>query len=155
MRTFTYVTIALIATAISVPFARTGFAQAGSTGGTVGNRDKSVSGGSKREPERPAARRTPHRREEGAPLSRYDGSWAGVSVGRCIGQLGWSVQVSNGVISGPGTTGGVKRNGTLNGVMEALGTRYVFKGVGHASGQASGTWTSSPECSGSWTAVRS
>jgi hypothetical protein len=45
MRTFTCAVIILAAVALSAPFAKTAFAQAGSTGGTVGKEDKSVSGG--------------------------------------------------------------------------------------------------------------
>jgi hypothetical protein len=48
MRTFTCATIMLVTTALSVPFAGTAFAQAGSTGGTIGKSDKSESGGEER-----------------------------------------------------------------------------------------------------------
>jgi hypothetical protein len=44
MRALACAAIMLIAAAVSVSFARTAFARAGSTGGTIGNRDKSVSG---------------------------------------------------------------------------------------------------------------
>jgi hypothetical protein len=78
-----------------------------------------------------------------------------MSVGTCIGQFGWKLQVSQGVISGDGTTGQIARSGATNGDMVVMGTHFLFKGVTRASGKASGTWTSSPSCSGSWTAVRS
>jgi hypothetical protein len=45
MRTFTCAAIMLAAAALSAPFGGAAFAQAGSTGGTVGKEDKSVSGG--------------------------------------------------------------------------------------------------------------
>ena len=162
MRTFTYVAIALIAAAMSVASIGAALAQAGSTGGTVGNRDKSISGGGEeaerhvvRKPPARHASQPPRRREQAATPGSFDGSWAGVSVGPCIGQFGWKAQVSNGVISGEGTTGQIARSGATNGDMVVMGTHFLFKGVTRASGQASGTWTSSPNCSGSWTAVRS
>jgi hypothetical protein len=79
MRAFTYVAIALIAAAMSVPPVGAAFAQAGSIGGTVGNRDKSISGGEE-EPRHHAVRKPPRRREQAARLGSFDGSWAGVSV---------------------------------------------------------------------------
>ena len=161
MRAFTRAASILIVAAVSVQFAGTAFAQAGSTGGTIGNRDKSVSGGgeeTRRAARKPPVKRAsrPPRRGEGAATlgSSFDGSWAGMSVGPCIGKFGWTLQVSNGVISGSSTTGQIARSGATNGDMVVLGKHYLFKGVTRASGQASGTWTS-PNCSGNWTAVRS
>jgi hypothetical protein len=154
MRAFTYVAIALIAAAMSVPSIGAAFAQAGSTGGTVGNHDKSISGGVEETRHR-AVRKLPPRRERAAALGSYDGSWAGVSVGSCIGQFGWKLQVANGVISGNGTTGQIARGGATHGDMVVMGTHFLFKGMTRTSGKASGTWTSSPKCSGSWTAIRS
>jgi hypothetical protein len=161
MRAFTCAASMLIVAAVSVPFAGTAFAQAGSTGGTIGNRDKSVSGGEE-ETKRHAARKPPIKRasqpprrgERAATLGSFDGSWTGMSVGPCIGKFDWTLQVSNGVIFGNNTSGQIARSGATNGAMVVLGKHYLFKGVSRASGQASGTWTS-PNCSGSWTAVRS
>jgi hypothetical protein len=162
MRAFTYVAITLIAAAMSVPSIGAAFAQAGSTGGTVGNHDKTISGGEEETPhravrKRPATRvsQPPRRREQTATLRSFDGNWAGMSVGTCISQFGWKLQVSNGVISGNGTTGQIARSGATNGDMVVMGKHFLFKGVTRASGKASGTWTSSPNCSGSWTAFRS
>ncbi|MBI5323107.1 hypothetical protein [Bradyrhizobium sp.] len=157
MRAFTCGAIALIAAAMSVPSIGAAFAQAGSTGGTIGNREKSIIGGE----EQPVARKQPARRAsqpprrgaQAPPLGSFDGNWAGVSVGSCIGRFGWRVQVSNGVISG-GATGNIARSGATNGDMVILGKHYLFKGVTRASGTASGTWTAR-NCSGNWTAVRS
>lgn len=162
MRAFTFAASMLIVAALSVPIAGPAFAQAGATGGTIGNRDKSVSGGEEaprpRAASKPPVKRAsqPARRREGAATlgSSFDGSWAGVSVGPCIGRFGWTLQVSNGIISGNNTTGQIARNGATNGDMVVLGKHYVFRGVSRTSGQASGTWIS-PKCSGNWTAVRS
>jgi hypothetical protein len=162
MRAFTYGAIALITAAMSVPSIRAAFAQAGSTGGTVGNHDKSISGGEEearpravRKPPATRASQPPRRREQAATLGSFDGSWAGTSVGACIGQFSWKLQVSNGVISGNGTTGQIARSGATHGDMAVMGKHHLFKGVTRRSGNASGTWTSSPNCSGNWTAVRS
>jgi hypothetical protein len=162
MRAFTYVAIALIAAAMSVPSIGAAFAQAGSTGGTIGKQEKSISGGEDvdrpravRKPPATRASQLPRRREQAATLGSFDGSWAGMSVGTCIAQFGWKLQVSNGVISGNNTTGHIARSGATNGDMKVMGTHFLFKGVTRTSGKAFGTWTSSPNCSGSWTAVRS
>ena len=162
MRAFTCVAIALIAAAMSVLSIGAAFAQAGSTGGTIGNHDKSISGGDEetrhravRKPPATRASQPPRRREQAATLGSFDGSWAGMSVGTCIGQFGWKLQVSHGVISGNNTTGQIARSGATNGDMVVMGTHFVFKGVTRTFGKASGTWTSSPNCSGSWTAIRS
>jgi hypothetical protein len=162
MRAFTCAASMLIVAAVSVPFAGTAFAQAGSTGGMIGNRDKSVSGGEEettrraaRKPPVKRARQAPRRGERAATLgSSFDGSWSGTSVGPCIGKFNWTIQVSNGVIFGSNTTGRIARSGATNGDMVVVGKHYLFRGVSRASGQASGTWTS-PNCSGHWTAVRS
>ncbi len=162
MRAFSYlVATALIAAAVSMPSMRAAFAQAGSTGGTIGNRDKSISGGGEERSERPAARKpaaqraSPSpRRERATTSASFDGNWAGVSVGPCIGQFAWKVQVSGGVISG-GATGQISSRGATRGDMTVLGKHFLFTGVTRASGNASGTWTSSPTCRGTWTAVRS
>lgn len=153
-RAFTWLATASIAAAISVPAIGDALAQPGSTGGMVGKSDKSISGGEERA--LPAARaREPSRRKEPAATSTsFDGSWAGMSVGPCIGHFGWQVQVSNGVISGNNTTGRIARSGATNGDMVVMGKHFVFKGMTRTSGKASGTWIS-PNCSGSWTAVRS
>lgn len=154
MRAFTCVAIAMIAAAISIPSIGDAFAQAGSAGGRIGKTDKSISGGE--ETRRPAKRASqpPRRREPATTSASFDGSWAGMSVGPCIGHFAWKVQVTNGVISG-GATGQIGRNGATKGDMAVMGKHFLFRGVTRASGQASGTWTSSRNCSGSWTAVRS
>jgi hypothetical protein len=161
MRALSYVALALIAAAASVTSIEAAFAQAGSAGGTIGVRGKSISGGEE-ETERRAARKPPagrasqqsRRREQAGTSGSFDGTWAGLSVGPCIRQFSWRVQVTNGVISG-GATGQITRSGATNGDMVVLGKHFLFRGVTRASGNASGTWRSSPTCSGSWTAVRS
>ncbi len=132
------------------------------TGGTIGKTDKSVSGGEE-ETEPHAARKAPVQRASQPPRrgeqaatrgSSFDGTWAGVSVGSCIAQWSWSIRVTNGVMSGNGTTGQIARSGATKGDMVVMGKHYLFTGVSRLSGQASGTWTTGT-CSGSWTASKS
>jgi hypothetical protein len=91
MRALTCAAILLIIAAVSVPFAGTAFAQAGSTGGTLGNTDKSISGDREAPREVPNARERTRRESNGstentpsiAGLWRYtvdcgDGNYHGV-----------------------------------------------------------------------------
>jgi hypothetical protein len=108
----------------------------------------------------PVVKRTPKPRaavraapRAAAPVAvSADGRWAGVSTGPCIPTWRWTLQVSDGVVSGSGATGQASR-GSIRGVMKVLGRAYHFVGrMGGTTG--SGTWRSN-ECSGAWTAVRS
>jgi hypothetical protein len=74
MRTFACAAVMLIAiaVAVSVPFAATVFAQAGSTGGTLGNTDKSISG-SREEPQEATS---PRERSKRAAAVSISGKWA-------------------------------------------------------------------------------
>jgi hypothetical protein len=63
MRTFTCAAIMLVTVALSAPFTGTAFAQAGSTGGTLGNTDKSISG----EREQPRRSEDHEKRKPAAP----------------------------------------------------------------------------------------
>ena len=139
------------------------FAQSsGSTGGTIGKQDKSVSGGEDiREKVRHGSVRgaKPSNRVSSIPSGRgsvalYNGAWSGVSTGHCIAAWSWTLQVSNGIISGRATSGRVSGGGAISGAMEVVGTIYNF--VGHMRrDEASGTWTSRPGCFGRWTATKS
>jgi hypothetical protein len=111
----------------------------------------------KRTPKPRAAPRAAPRTPAGPAAARTavsaDGRWAGVSTGPCIPTWRWTLQVSDGVVSGSGATGQVSRAGAIRGVMKVLGKAYNFVGrMGGTTG--SGTWRS-VECSGAWTAVRS
>ena len=82
-----------------------------------------------------------------------EGAWAGVSTGPCIMTWRWSIDISNGAISGAKATGQVARNGLAHGAMVVFGKTYKF--VGRFNGTAAaGTWKSA-ECSGGWTAAKS
>jgi len=137
------------------------FAQAGSTGGSVGKQDKSVSGtqndnvepgATKRVSSAPSKKQQP--RTGTGSLALYNGTWGGLSTGACIPNYNWTVQVSNGIITGNNCSGFVSRVGYLRASMIVNGQKYDV--IGHAnSSQASGTWVSTGNCSGRWTAAKS
>jgi hypothetical protein len=108
VRTFTCAAIMLATAAVSAPFARTAFAQAGSTGGTLGNTDKSISG----EREEPR-QRDPHEnrtRERSAPSTP--------SAVFVTGQWHWTADCQSGHYNGAFTlseASGGQFTGTFDG----------------------------------------
>jgi hypothetical protein len=97
--------------------------------------------------------RASSRREPGGNIAIFDGNWSGTSTGSCIPNYNWSIHVSNGIISGQQSNGSVSRGGFVNAVMTVNG--YLYKVVGRANGSAaSGTWSTTGNCSGRWTASR-
>ena len=134
------------------------FAQAGSTGGTIGKINKSVSGGGEEAaPERRVKSHATHRasvrpRSE-ARSGSADGTWAVSATPSCLPPWTLTASVSDGVISG-GATGQVSRAGAVRGNAVVLGLKFDF--VGHfRSGQASGTLVGPNGCPGQWTATKS
>jgi len=100
MRKFTCAAIMLAAVALSAPFGGTAFGQAGSTGGTVGKQDKSISGGE----EQTAPRSQTHRSASAPPTAKSSG------CGNVVGAYKWPVGIatikSGGVAIGvPGVQG--------------------------------------------------
>jgi hypothetical protein len=98
MRTFACVAIMLVTVALSVPFAGTAFAQAGSTGGTLGNTDKSISG------DREAPR---HEREEPrkkAAPKEASHTASGSSCGNIVGTWKWYFGLSQTTYLADGTS---------------------------------------------------
>ena len=87
-------------------------------------------------------------------VALYNDTYSVVSTGRCVPSWSWTLQVSNGIISGPTTSGRVSGGGAISGAMEVVGTTYNFVGHMHRD-EASGTWKSRPGCFGTWTATRS
>jgi hypothetical protein len=134
------------------------FAQAGSTGGTIGKMNKSVSGGEEASPERRARSHGTHRasvgpRSEGRSGSA-DGTWAVSATPSCLPPWALTASVSNGVISGGGATGQVSRAGAVRGNAVVLGMKFDFVG-NFRGGQASGTLVGPNGCPGRWTATKS
>jgi hypothetical protein len=133
-------------------------AQAGSTGGTIGKTDKSVSGGGEAPSREPRARSHAASRASAGPRSEArsgsaDGTWAVSATPNCLPAWSLTVSVSNGVISG-GANGQVSRAGAVRGAATVLGMKFDF--VGHfRGGQASGTLVGPNGCPGQWTAIKS
>ncbi|MCO5129104.1 MAG: hypothetical protein M9932_00890 [Xanthobacteraceae bacterium] len=135
-------------------------AQSGSMGGTIGNREKSLSGSRGGESERPAQhskprgqRETPTRRSGGSGGGNFDGAWTVSSVG-CSGAGVGTVVVSSGRLIGQGVSGSISPNGTINSVTN-VGNGVRSFGSGRASGRrASGIYRQTDGCTGRFTAVK-
>ncbi len=138
-------------------------AQSGSTGGTIGNDEKSLSGSRSAEPERPVRRSKPDAEEPRRSSSRrgggggggnFDGAWVVVSVGTtCSGTSTGAVVVTSGRIIGEGLTGRISPSGSANSVGNYNGMTIVSSG--HVSGRSgSGSFKRSDGCRGRWTASK-
>jgi hypothetical protein len=133
-------------------------AQSGSTGGSIGNDEKSLSGERSMEPEHPAKRDKPSaepRHAAGrstAASGSFDGAWIFTSAG-CRG-----AGITPGIISGGRLTianggGRVSPNGAFRGFAEGNGLRLVA--VGRLSGSSGGgSFNRSDGCVGRWTAMK-
>jgi hypothetical protein len=138
-------------------------AQGGSTGGNIGQQNKSVSGGQEPSAAPPPARRASPKPSRSAPAraqaapaaaGSWSGAWKGVSTGGCIPTWSWTLQISDGGdISGSGAVGKVARGGGASGTMTVLGVAYHFAGR-FSAGTAAGTWKRDDGCAGAWTATR-
>jgi hypothetical protein len=138
----------------------------GSTGGSIGNDDKSVSGSRSEpravEPDRPSRRSKPEA-EQPARSSRksggggggggnFDGAWVVVSIG-CGATSTGAVVVTSGRIVGDGLSGTVSPSGAARSVGNYNGVTVVSSG--HVSGRSgSGTFRRSDGCSGTWTSTK-
>ncbi|MGY3698012.1 hypothetical protein ACVIGA_008092 [Bradyrhizobium sp. USDA 3240] len=140
-------------------------AQAGSSGGSSGNDEKSLSGSRAAprsvEPDRPVRRSKPESEEPrhtarrsggGGGGGSTDGAWVVTSVG-CGGTASGAVVVTSGRIIGEGLTGSVSPNGAARSVLRSNGVTSI--GSGRLSGRnGSGTFRRSDGCSGTWTATK-
>lgn len=134
-------------------------AQSGSMGGSIGNREKSLSGTREVDNERPTQHSKPKRNQREAPTRRsggggnFDGVWTVVSRG-CSGAGTGSITVAGGRIVGQGVSGSISANGAIRSVVN-LGNGGVSIGSGHARGRtASGVYRQTDGCSGRFTAVK-
>jgi hypothetical protein len=133
------------------------FAQ-GSSGGSIGNDDKSVSGTRNVEPERAPRRSTSEPEARRAPAhggggggSKFDGAWTFVVVGCGSGNV--AGVVAGGRLSVPNGGGSVGPGGALHAVAAANGVTTVASG--HLSGAGGGgVFSRSDGCAGRWTAMK-
>ena len=160
------VRVGLFSILISIAFAGAGFAQSGSSGGSIGNDEKSVSGSRATpravESEKPARRSKPRsepaeprraaRKSGGGGGGGFDGAWMVTSVG-CGGTTTGAVVVTSGRIIAQGVSGTVSAGGGVQTVGNFEGTSVTSSG--RLSGRSgSGSFRRSDGCSGSWSASK-
>lgn len=135
-------------------------AQSGSMGGTVGNREKSLSGSREAAPERPARQSRP--KESHRPAASHnagsggnlDGAWSISSAGiNCSDTFRETVVVSGRRLTGNYGSGSVSANGSITGSGNYNGIGVTSRG--RFSGRSgSGTFQRSDGCHGRWTATK-
>jgi hypothetical protein len=136
----------------------TASAQSGSTGGSIGNDEKSLSGTRSTEPERPAKRDKPSdepRRAAGRSTGgsgNFDGAWIFTSAG-CSGAGSTPGIISGGRLTIQNGGGRVNPNGAFRGF--AAGNGLTLVAVGRLSGTSGGgSFNRSDGCIGRWTAIK-
>lgn len=136
------------------------FAQSGSMGGTIGNREKSLSGSREAAPERPARQSKP--KENHRPAASHnsggggnlDGSWSISSAGiNCSDTFRETVVVSGRRLTGNYGSGSVGANGSISGSGNYNGIGVTSRGR-FAGRSGSGTFQRSDGCHGRWTATK-
>lgn len=137
------------------------FAQSGSMGGTIGNREKSLSGSREATPERPARQSKPkeNRRPAASQGNRggggsLDGSWSVSSAGvNCSDTFRETVVITGNRLSGAYGGGSVSANGSISGSGNYNGIGVTSRGR-FAGRSGSGTFQRSDGCHGRWTATK-
>lgn len=142
-----------------------GLAQ-GSTGGSIGNDNKSLSGGSGDAPRSaaPARRAKPERREpaprreaaprrggdDGGGVAKFNGTWSVTSVGiTCTDTLTITSTISNGRITSANDSGTITPNGAISTIGNYSGITVTAQGRASANA-GSGTFRRSDGCTGRW-----
>ena len=156
----------LLAVLISVSFgAGMAYAQSGSTGGSIGNDEKSLSGSReaprsvesskparRSKPEAEAPRRASRSGGGGGGGGSFDGAWATTSVG-CGGTISGALVITSGRIIGDGFSGHVNPNGSATGAGSTQGMTWTSSGR-FSSHSGSGSYRRADGCVGSWTASK-
>lgn len=139
----------------------------GSSGGSIGNDDKSVSGSLPEprsvEPDRASRRSKPEadapqratRKSAGGGGSSFDGVWAYVGIGtNCQGTGSGTIRISGGRVIVPNGSGTVASNGAYH--AHAVGNDGVpLTASGRLSANSgSGTYMRADGCGGRWSATR-
>lgn len=143
-------------------------AQSGSTGGSIGNDEKSLSGSrapravetekparrSKPKPEAEEPRRASRKSGGGGGGGNFDGAWIVTGVGvTCQGTSSNAVVVTSGKIIGQTARGTVSPSGVVHGTSSGNGLTMVT--TGRLSGRSGGgTFRQSDGCTGTWTASK-
>jgi hypothetical protein len=142
-------------------------AQSGSTGGSIGNDEKSLSGTRPApraiESEKPARKAKPAREESHHRASRktggesgggnFEGAWVAVAVGTPCGTSTERFVISGGSLSGELSSGQVSPNGSTrtSGSVSGLSWTSTGRFLGR---NGSGSFVRSDGCTGHWTASK-
>jgi len=148
-------------------------AQSGSTGGSIGNENKSLSGSRQdrsADPapaapkSKPAAEEPPRNSSRkvdrggggtgggGSGGGNFDGAWSVTSVG-CGGSSTMGIVITSGRIVGEGLSGSVGPSGAASSVWHGGG--ITSNGSGRFSGRSgSGSFRRTDGCSGTWSASK-
>jgi len=137
-------------------------AQSGSSGGSIGNDEKSLSGSGSGESAKPARRsqsepdepRRASRKSGGGGGNNFDGAWIVSAVGvTCQGTSSNAVVVTSGKIIGQTARGTVSPDGAVYGTSTGNGITVIT--TGRLSGRSGGgTFRQSDGCTGRWTAAK-
>ena len=153
--------IALLALLIPAAFgAGPGYAQSGSSGGSIGNDEKSLSGSRESEPARPSRRSQPEADQQrpagrkGGGGGNFDGAWMVYARGvTCQGTSSNAVVVTSGKIIGETARGTVSPDGKVYGT--STGNGITVTTTGRLSGRSGGgTFRQTDGCTGTWTASK-
>jgi hypothetical protein len=155
--------ITLLAVLIPAAFgAGPGYAQSGSSGGSIGNDEKSLSGSRESESAKPARRSQPEadeprragRKSGGGSGGNFDGAWMVYARGvTCQGTSSNAVVVTSGKIIGETARGTVSPDGKVYGT--STGSGITVTTIGRLSGRSGGgTFRQSDGCTGTWTASK-
>jgi hypothetical protein len=153
--------LALLALLIPSAFgAVPGYAQSGSSGGSIGNDEKSLSGSRESESAKPARRSQPEADEprragrKSGGGGNFDGAWVVYARGvTCQGTSSNAVVVTSGKIIGETARGTVSPDGKVYG--SSTGNGITVTTTGRLSGRSGGgTFRQSDGCTGTWTASK-
>jgi hypothetical protein len=135
----------------------------GSTGGSIGKQDKSISGdqggggGVRSAPRERSRSERPAKRSgggEGGGGGNFDGTWSSASQGRtCSDRATDVVTIAGGRMSGTGFSGRVTGSGSVSGVWSGSGITASVSGR-MSGNRGSGSFRRSDGCVGTWTLSR-
>jgi hypothetical protein len=141
-------------------------AQSGSTGGSIGNDDKSLSGSREapravepsqpargRKPEAEAPRRAARKGSSDGGGGNFDGAWVVNAVGATCGTSTERLVITGGRIVGELSSGQVSPNGSTTSAGSASGLSWNSSGR-FAGRSGSGSFVRSDGCAGRWTASK-
>ena len=163
MQLLIWLKLALVAAVALGAGSSVALAQAGSTGGSVGVGEKTLSG-SRSEPSSDREEQKPRGRQDqksggssrrGAGAGNFDGAWSYTVVGtNCPGSSSGAIIISSGRISARGVTGSVSSSGAYHAVATG-GRGLVSTATGRLSGNTGGgSFRRSDGCVGHWTASK-